>query len=110
VYRKDVLEHAYACCKANKGAAGIDDEGFEDIEAYGVERWLGELAEELREKGYRPQALRRVYLEKPNGKVRPVGIPPIRDRGVQTAAMWVLAPIFEADLLPDGSSLGMLFA
>ena len=52
VYRKDVLEHAYACCKANKGVAGIDDEGFEDIEAYGVERWLRELADELREKTY----------------------------------------------------------
>ncbi len=101
VYRKDVLEHAYACCKANKGAAGVDDEGFEDIEAYGVERWLGELAEELREKAYRPQALRRVDLEKPNGKVRPLGIPPIRDRVVQTAAMLVLAPIVEADRPPE---------
>ena len=79
-YRGDVLQHAYACCKANKGAAGVDDERFEDIEAYGVERWLGELAEDLRKKTYRPQAVRRVYLKKPNGKLRPIGIPPIRDR------------------------------
>ncbi len=98
VYRGDVLQHAYACCKANKGAAGVDDERFEDIEAYGVERWLGELAEDLRKKTYRPQAVRRVYLKKPNGKLRPIGIPPIRDRVVQTAAVLVLTPIFEADL------------
>ncbi|MGH8604976.1 MAG: reverse transcriptase domain-containing protein, partial [Gammaproteobacteria bacterium] len=98
VYRRDVLQHAYACCKANKGAAGVDDERFEDIEAYGVERWLGELAEDLRKKTYRPQAVRRVYLKKPNGKLRPIGIPPIRDRVVQTAAVVVLTPIFEADL------------
>lgn len=93
VYRRDVLQHAYACCKANKGAAGVDDERFEDIEAYGVERWLGELAEDLRKKTYRPQAVRRVYLKKPNGKLRPIGIPPIRDRVVQTAAVVVLTPI-----------------
>jgi RNA-directed DNA polymerase len=98
VYRGDVLQHAYACCKANKGAAGVDDERFEDIEAYGVERWLGELAEDLRKKTYGPQAVRRVYLKKPNGKLRPIGIPPIRDRVVQTAAVLVLTPIFEADL------------
>ena len=76
VYREDVLKHAHACCKANKGAAGVDDERFEDIEAYGVERWLGELAEDLRKKTYRPQAVRRVYLKKPNGKLRSIGIPP----------------------------------
>lgn len=98
VYRGDVLQHAYACCKANKGAAGVDEERFEDIEAYGVECWLGELAEDLRKKTYRPQAVRRVYLKKPNGKLRPIGIPPIRDRVVQTAAVSVLTPIFEADL------------
>ncbi|MGQ0444322.1 MAG: reverse transcriptase domain-containing protein [Beijerinckiaceae bacterium] len=97
-YRGDVLQHAFACCKANKGAAGVDEERFEDIEAYGVERWLGELAEDLRKKTYRPQAVRRVYLKKPNGKLRPIGIPPIRDRVVQTAAVLVLTPIFEADL------------
>ena len=60
VYRKDVLMFAYQCCKANGGAAGVDDQGFEDIEEYGVERWLDELAEELKSKTYQPQAVRRV--------------------------------------------------
>jgi retron-type reverse transcriptase len=70
VYREDVLGHAYACCKANKGAAGVDGQSFEDIEAYGVERWLGELAQALSEARYQPQAVRRVYIPKPNGKLR----------------------------------------
>lgn len=98
VVRKDVLEHAYACCRANKGAAGVDGERFEDIEASGVEDWLGELAEALRKKTYRPQAVKRVYIPKPNGKLRPLSIPTIRDRTAMMAAMLVLAPIFEADL------------
>ena len=68
VYRADILTHAYACCRANKGAAGVDEQEFADIEAYGVERWLGELAQALREENYRPEAVRRVYLKKPNGK------------------------------------------
>jgi len=101
VYRKDVLQHAYACCRANQGAAGVDGERFEDIEAYGVERWLGELADTLRKKTYRPQALRRVYVPKPNGKLRPLSIPTIRDRTVMMTAMLILAPIFEADLPPE---------
>lgn len=98
VCRGDVLAYAYACCRANQGAAGVDGERFEDIEMYGVERWLGELADTLREKTYRPQALRRVYVPKPNGKLRPLSIPTIRDRTAMMATMLILAPIFEADL------------
>ncbi len=101
VYRKDVLEHAYACCRSNQGAAGVDGERFEDIEAYGVDRWLEELAEALRKKTYRPQAVKRVYIPKPNGKLRPLSIPVIRDRVAMLATMSVLAPIFEADLAPE---------
>lgn len=101
VYRRDVLEFAYRNCKANKGAAGVDGVRFEDIEAYGEERWLGELAERLKTKDYRPEAVKRVWIPKPNGKLRPLGIPTITDRVVQTAAMIVLEPIFEADLQPE---------
>jgi group II intron reverse transcriptase/maturase len=101
VYRADVLQFAYACCKANHGAAGVDEERFEDIQAYGEVRWLGELAQALRQKKYRAQAVRRVYIPKPNGKLRPLGIPTIRDRVVQTAAMLILESIFEIDLLPE---------
>lgn len=101
IYRRDVLEHAYRSCKANKGAAGVDGVGFEDIEASGVGQWLEELAERLRMKDYRPDAVKRVWIPKPNGKLRPLGIPTITDRVVQTAVMLVLEPIFEADLQPE---------
>ena len=101
VYRKDVLAFAYACCKANGGAAGVDGQRFEDIEEYGVERWLDELAEELRSRTYRPLPVRRVYIPKPDGKQRPLGVPAIRDRTAETAAVLVLEPIFEADLQPE---------
>jgi RNA-directed DNA polymerase len=98
VYREDVLAFAYRCCKANGGAAGVDGQNFEDIERYGLERWLGELAQELRSRTYQPLPVRRVYIPKPNGGQRPLGVPAIRDRVAQTAAVLVLEPIFEADL------------
>jgi RNA-directed DNA polymerase len=100
LYRPDVLAFAYRCCQANGGAAGVDGQDFDEIERHGVERWLGELARELREKTYRAQAVRRVYIPKPDGKQRPLGMPTVKDRVAQTAAVLVLEPIFEADL-PD---------
>jgi RNA-directed DNA polymerase len=101
VYRKDVLAFAYHCCKANGGAPGVDGQSFEDIERYGVERWLDELAQELKSRTYRPLPVRRVYIPKPDGKQRPLGVPAIRDRTAETAAVLVLEPIFEADLQPE---------
>jgi RNA-directed DNA polymerase len=98
IYREDILAHAYSQCRSNKGTAGVDGQNFEDIEAYGVERWLGELALALKEEKYRPDPIRRVYIPKANGKLRPLGISTLRDRVCMTAAMLVLAPIFEADL------------
>jgi RNA-directed DNA polymerase len=101
VYRADVLAYAYARCRAHGGAAGVDGQTFADIEAYGVGRWSEELAQELKGKTYRPQAVRRVWIPKADGKQRPLGIPTIRDRVVQMAAVLVLEPIFEADLPPE---------
>jgi group II intron reverse transcriptase/maturase len=101
VYRKDVLAFAYDCCKSNKGAAGVDEQAFEDIETEGLDRWLGELTQELKGRTYRPAAVRRVYIPKPDGKTRPLGIPTVKDRVVQTAAVLVLGAIFEADLPPE---------
>jgi len=101
LYREDILAFAYECCKANGGAAGADNQSFEHIEAYGVKRWLNELAQELKRRTYQPRPVRRVYIPKPDGKQRPLGIPAIRDRVAQTAAVLVLEPIFEADLQPE---------
>src|SRR5215510_14793763 len=98
ISRDDILAHAYAQCRSNKGAPGIDGLDFADIEAYGVERWLTELALALRQETYRPEPIRRVYIPKANGKLRPLGISSVRDRVCMTAALLVLEPIFEADL------------
>ena len=101
VYRKDVLLFAYDCCKSNKGTAGVDGQTFEDIEAYGLGRWLDELAQELKSRTYRPAAVRRVHIPKPDGKTRPLGIPTVKDRVTQRAATLVLEAVFEADLQPE---------
>ena len=101
ISREDILAHAYAQCRSNKGAPGVDGQDFADIEAYGVQRWLGELALALRQETYRPEPIRRVFIPKANGKLRPLGISTLRDRVCMTAAMLVLEPIFEADLPPE---------
>ncbi|UEX76639.1 group II intron reverse transcriptase/maturase [Sediminicurvatus halobius] len=101
IFRDDVLAHAYAQCRSNRGAPGVDGQEFAGVAAYGVERWLGELASQLREETYRPAPIRRVYIPKANGKRRPLGISTLRDRVCMTAAMLVLEPIFEADLPPE---------
>jgi RNA-directed DNA polymerase len=101
VYRQDILAHAYQRCLANQGAAGVDGENFQDIEAYGVERWLAALTQELKDRTYRPTPVKRVWIPKPDGTQRPLGIPTIRDRVVQMAVVLVLGPIFEADLPPE---------
>ena len=100
VWRTDILRHAYDLARANQGAPGVDGATFDKIEAAGLEDWLFRLGEELRTKAYRCQAVRRVMIPKPGGGERPLGIPTIRDRVVQTAAKLVLEPIFEADLEP----------
>jgi RNA-directed DNA polymerase len=103
LYREDILRFAYDRCKANGGAPGVDGQSFEDIEAQGLETWLGELTEELRRETYHSQPVRRVNIPKDGqpGKFRPLGIPCIKDRVVQMAVVLVLEPIFETDLQPE---------
>lgn len=101
LYRWDVLSFAYERCRANQGAAGVDGQTFQDIKEYGEKRWLEELAKELQEKTYQASPVKRVWIPKPDGKQRPLGIPTIRDRVVQMAVVLVLEPIFEADLQPE---------
>jgi RNA-directed DNA polymerase len=101
VYREDVLAHAYALARANKGAPGVDGQTFEQIESAGLEEWLNGIREELRNKTYKPQPVRRVMIPKPGGGERPLGIPTIRDRVVQTAAKLLIEPVFEADFEPN---------
>lgn len=101
VYRADILAWAYVRCLSNKGKAGVDGQTFKDIEEYGRERWLGELAQELKNKTYRPAAVKRVWIAKEDGKLRPLGVPTIRDRVVQMAAVLVLEPILDEDMQPE---------
>src|SRR6266478_1694254 len=101
MYREDVLAHAYALVKSNQGAPGVDGQSFRGIESRGLEEWLSGIRDDLRAKTYQPQAVRRVMIPKPGGGERPLGIPTIRDRVVQTAAKLLLEPIFEADFDPN---------
>jgi RNA-directed DNA polymerase len=101
ICREDILAHGYARARANQGAPGVDGQTFEQIESIGREKWLTGIRQELRNKTYRPLPVRRVMIPKPGGGERPLGIPTIRDRVVQTAAKIVLEPIFEADLEPS---------
>jgi RNA-directed DNA polymerase len=101
VWREDILRHAYRLAKANHGAPGVDGVTFAQVEAAGLDEWLAGIGRQLRERTYRPDPVRRVMIPKPNGGERPLGIPTIRDRVVQTAVKLVIEPIFEADLEPD---------
>jgi RNA-directed DNA polymerase len=101
VFREDVLRESWRRCRANGGAAGVDGVGFEEIESGGLDRWLGNLQQELRTGQYRPRPLLRVWIPKSSGGERPLGIPTIRDRVVQAAVIVVLGPVFEADLLEE---------
>jgi RNA-directed DNA polymerase len=100
IYREDILYHAYELVRSNRGSAGVDGQTLAEIESRGLGKWLAEIREELRTKRYQPRPVRRVMIPKPGGGERPLGIPTIRDRVVQTAAKLVLEPIFEADLDP----------
>lgn len=99
IFRLDILWRAWKEVRENKGSAGIDGVTFEMIEEYGVEEYLLDIQEDLQNKKYRPKPAKRVYIPKPDGKQRPLGIPTIRDRIVQQACKIVIEPIFEANFL-----------
>jgi RNA-directed DNA polymerase len=101
IYREDILAHSWTLAKANAGAPGVDGQSFEQIESQGLEKWLGGIREDLRNRTYKPEPVRRVMIPKAGGGQRPLGIPTIRDRVVQTATKLVIEPIFEADLEPE---------
>ena len=102
MWREDFLTEAWRRVRRNGGSAGVDGETFADVESYGVGRWLGELARDLKDGTYAPNPVRQVLIpKKQSGKFRPLGIPCVRDRVAQTSAMLVLEPIFEADLRPE---------
>jgi len=101
MYREDILTYAYALVKSNQGAPGVDGQSFWGIESQGLEEWLSDIREDLRAKTYQPLPVLRVRIPKPGGGERPLGIPTIRDRVVQTAAKLLLEPIFEADFEPN---------
>ena len=90
IYRRDVLGFAYARCRANAGAPGVDGQSFADIEACGAEGWLDDLAEELRNETYQPLPVRRVYIPKSDGKPRPLGIPMCRSYCTSLQRSWGL--------------------
>jgi RNA-directed DNA polymerase len=101
VWREDILEHAYKVSRAKGGAPGVDEVTFAAIDLAGPQEWLSGIGKALRERTYRPDPVRRVMIPKPNGGERPLGIPTIRDRVVQTAVKLVIEPIIEADLEPS---------
>ena len=100
IYRKDILEEAWKRVKRNGGAGGVDKVSIDDVKAYGEEKLLDEIAEELRTDKYRCKPVRRTYIPKPDGRKRALGIPTIKDRIVQMAAKIVIEPLFEADFQP----------
>lgn len=108
VYRWDVLESAYRIARANKGKAGVDGVRFEDVEGRsgGVQELLEDIQGSLRTKTYRPAAVRRTWIPKPDGRKRPLGIPTIRDRVTQTALLLIIEPIFEADFMDCSYGFG----